>query len=67
MGHNMSSHILTHQSENQVAAVQVPRSVGGTREDMDAGEKLEDNALYKQSQMDVVSRCAVGVLLIRQE
>ena len=34
-----------------VAAVQLPRSISSTREDMDPEDRLEDNVLYKQSQV----------------
>ena len=39
-----------------VAGVQVPRSMSDSRESMDADDKVENNALYAQAQVDVVAR-----------
>jgi len=45
-----------HRDYLMVAGVQVPRSLSDTREGMEADEKVENNVLYPQAQVDMVAR-----------
>ena len=45
-----------HRDYLMVAAVQLPRTLPSTREDMHPEDRLEDNVRYKQSQVDVIAR-----------